>query len=223
MCGRVVIVSQELVNQIIQDIIRRRTAEYLPDWPAVKRSGRPGDTLTLIVPEGDTLTSANMQWGYKVSWSKALLFNTKAETATRTEGPTLWRESLLQRRCVLPSFGFFESHKNETYKNPKTGRTAVQQYLFTLPDEPITYLAGIYEEESFSLMTTEPNDSVAPIHARMPVVLRQEELFTWLFGDYTSVFDRSGLVFTVEKETVQESQHTTRQRSELSGQQTLFE
>lgn len=223
MCGRVAIVSQELVDQIIQDIIRRRIAEYLPDWPAVKRSGRPGDTLSLIVPEGDALTSAQMQWGYKVSWSKALLFNTKAETATRVEGPNMWRESLLERRCVLPTFGFYESHKSETYKNPTTGRTAVQQYLFTLPDEPITYLAGIYEEDRFSLMTTQPNASVAPIHARMPVALKQEELFTWLFGDFASVFDRSGLELVVEKEAVKESQPTAQQSSELSGQQTLFE
>lgn len=222
MCGRVLIVSQEVVDQIIQDIIRKRTAEYLPDWPAVRRSARPSDTLSLIVPQEGSLASKEMQWGYQVSWSKALLFNTKAETALRTDGPTMWKESLFERRCILPTYGFFESHKSETYKNPNTGRTAVQQYLFSLPNEAITYLAGIYEGDRFSLMTTKPNASVAPIHDRMPVVLESGELSTWLFGDFTSLFDRSKLVLSVEKEDVQSGLGDSVGPRELDGQERLF-
>lgn len=226
MCGRALIVPKEVVDQIVQDIIRKRVAEYLPDWPAVRRSIYPSDVASLIVPQGGSLASKEMQWGFEVSWSKRPLFNTKVETAMRTDDSNMWRDSLLNRRCVLPTFGFFESHDTETYLNPQTNRSNKQQYLFTTPNSPYTFLAGIYQDDRFSLMTTEPNASVKPVHDRMPVVLVQQELDIWFNGDFTSLFDRSALALKVEKEPVPQHEGATGQKRtsglELPGQESLL-
>lgn len=205
MCGRALIVPREVVDQIVQDIIRKRIANYLPDWPAVRHSFRPGDEVTVILsdaaePESAFFKTQTLRWGYEASWSKSLLFNTRYETALDVSKPNMWHDSLLNRRCIVPSLGFYETHRSETFVNPKTGKSNKQQYLFTLPDTPLIFLAGIYEQDRFSLMTTKPNAYVEPIHNRMPVVLREEELFTWLSGDFAKLFDRSELMLNVEKE-----------------------
>lgn len=199
MCGRVIIVPREELEQIVQDIIRRRTVEYLPDWPAVRHSGRPGDSVPLIMP-GDDLTVQNLVWGYEASWTKSLIFNTKYETALKTEGFNMWRDSLQHRRCVVSTLGFFESHRSETFINPQSGNKNKQQYLFTMPNTPLTFIAGIYENNRFSLLTTKPNAWVQPVHDRMPVVLRQDELLVWLGEDYASLFNRESIELRVEKE-----------------------
>ena len=133
-----------------------------------------------------------MIWGYPQFGSKkGVVINTRLETAG--EKP-FWRDSLMQRRCVVPSSGFFEWQHGGPFDK--------QRYLFDLPDEPILYLAGIYKAfpaadtallERFSILTTAPNNSIRAVHDRMPVVLRSEELAEWLYGDPFAFIDRSGI------------------------------
>ena len=67
-------------------------------------------------------------------------------------------------------------------------------------DEPVTWLAGISEDDHFSVVTTEPNQFVAPVHNRMPLVLRPEELEVWLGSDWGELSDRSGIMLDVAPE-----------------------
>ncbi|MDR1359009.1 MAG: SOS response-associated peptidase family protein [Coriobacteriales bacterium] len=112
----------------------------------------------------------------------------------------MWTESLAHRRCIVPTFGFFEPHQSETFINPRTGKANKQRYFFSEPSSPVLFIAGIHAGDRFSLMTTEPNDIMRPIHNRMPVVLRQEELDTWLYGDYLSLANRSSVVLLARKD-----------------------
>lgn len=54
----------------------------------------------------------------------------------------------------------------------------------------LTLLAGVRNENAFSVITTEPNRYVAPIHKRMPIVLREHEVDQWLYGDYEALANR---------------------------------
>ena len=76
-----------------------------------------------------------------------------------------------RQRCVIPATGFYEWD------------SANHKYFFQMPGQPI-YLAGIYDNISgvncFIILTTEPNDSVAPIHDRMPLLLSHEQVRPWL-------------------------------------------
>ena len=159
--------------------------------PKTIKSAFPKSELPIIVPDAEAhLTTKVMTWGYHVSWSKQVVFNTRFDTATKP-GRNMWAESLAERRCVVPTYGFYEPHKSETLINLRTNKINKQQYFFTSPTSAILFIAGVFEGDQFSLMTTEPNSVMLPIHNRMPVVLEPNELDTWLFGEYLSLEDRS--------------------------------
>ena len=166
----------------------------------------PGDTASIITPsfDGDKPTGLNVRefkWGYSVDWNNTPVFNTRFETAMKDEGRNMWRESIEQRRCLIPSMGFYEPHKSETIQSEKTGKPIKQNYLFTLPQDSLMFIVGVFNKDNeYSMMTTRPNKWVSDVHNRMPRVLDKSELMTWLFGNYETVFDRSGLELIAQKE-----------------------
>jgi putative SOS response-associated peptidase YedK len=154
----------------------------------------------------NSLEARPMVWGYPGFDSRgSVIFNTRIEQAAQRP---LWRESFAQRRCVVPTSGFFEwQHKGGT------GASRKQKLLFTWPDEPVLYLAGIYRSfgapadtdtpaviqavsalhDRFSIMTTAANASISDVHDRMPVVLRPAEVKEWLFKEPRAFTSRAGI------------------------------
>lgn len=198
MCGQFLLIPQEIVDEIIKEVEAGSSINLMPDWPATEQSAYPKTEVPVIVPEGEHLVSAIMKWGYEVSWNKNVIFNTRSDTVLQPKN-TMWTESFRNRRCIVPTFGFFESHQSETYIDVRTGKERKQQYLFKAPNTPVLFVAGIYEQRHFSLMTTEPNAVMESIHIRMPVVLAQDELDIWLRGDYESLLDRSATRLVANK------------------------
>lgn len=84
-----------------------------------------------------------------------------------------------ERRCVVPADGFFE------WTGPKQAR---QPLWFHRPEGGLIYFAGLYAswkpgdqwERTFTIVTTEPNALMAPIHDRMPVILSDDVIDHWL-------------------------------------------
>lgn len=123
-------------------------------------------------------------WGLVPSWAKDpaignKLINARAETLA--EKPS-FRTALRRRRCVIPADGFYEWKANpaEGGKTPmyirlKTGRPFGFAGLWDTRHGP-----GGEEMRSCTIITTAPNDLVAPIHNRMPVILPPEGYETWL-------------------------------------------
>jgi putative SOS response-associated peptidase YedK len=118
-----------------------------------------------------------ISWGFPNFKNKGVIINARAETAQ--EKP-MFRESLLMRRCAVPSTGFFE-WKHDASK---------QKYLFRLPQETMLYMAGFYNQvadssgipvPAFVILTTAANDSVSPLHNRMPLILDKETSEKWLY------------------------------------------
>ena len=198
MCHRMVPIPMKAVEEIIKDIENGLAVQAKDHWPAGATSAYPKSEVSLIVPHAEKLEAEVMKWGYAPSWSKTVHFNARAETAMRPEY-NMWAESLHNRRCIIPAFGFYEPHQSETIRNPQTGKIQKQQYLFSSPTEPVLFIAGIHEDGYFSMMTTESCDLMRPIHNRMPVVLAQDEIDTWLHGDYASLFERGGVQLKAEK------------------------
>jgi putative SOS response-associated peptidase YedK len=216
---------------MLKDIEMQNVATQIPDWPAQYPTVYPKSEACVIVPDNGHLTAQTKRWGYEVSWSKDVVFNTRAESALKP-GRNMWAEPLASRRCIVPVREFFEPHKSETVIG-KSGKKIKQQYCFYVHDPKslvvfmpaITsemyrqlkgvipyeftgeaahrmaymFLAAIYTDDHFSIMTTAPNSTVEPIHDRMPVVLDQSELDIWLYGDYASLFDRSKTLLRAAK------------------------
>jgi putative SOS response-associated peptidase YedK len=82
----------------------------------------------------------------------------------------------MRRRCAVPACSFYEW---DQAKNLVT---------FSDPKQPVMFLAGIYDQNRFTILTTAANSSVSRFHDRMPVLLQREELEPWIFSDKT--FDR---------------------------------
>lgn len=200
MCHQIIMVPKEILEQVLNEVRSKNYVNELPDWPARRINAFPKSLVPIFVPEKGILTIQDKAWGYPAAWSNAPVFNTRADTAMKTDRRNMWRDSLEHRRCIVPTFGFFEPHKSEKTISEKTGKEMKRQYLFTLPDAPFIFMAGIYEEEHFSIMTTDANRWMSPIHDRMPVILRQNELDLWLGDQFEQLFDRGSVGLLATKQ-----------------------
>jgi putative SOS response-associated peptidase YedK len=131
--------------------------------------------------EGRTLTMA--RWGLVPSWAADpsignRLLNARAETVA--DKPA-FRAALRQRRCLIPADGFYEWQ-------PLPGRKKLPYHIRLRRGGPFAF-AGLWERwpapdgrplESCTILTTEANELVRPIHDRMPVILQEEAYAAWL-------------------------------------------
>lgn len=161
------------------------------------------------------LTRTALTWGIDVSWKKGLVFNTRIESALA--GRAMWRDALDRGRCLVPVRAFFETRSVEspTAELPlgtlgasagdgaapsaatstgKVARGRRPQFRFAGPGDGALLLAGLRLGDRFTIVTTEPNDAVAPVHHRMPLVLNPVEALTWLngtLGELAELADRT--------------------------------
>lgn len=114
-----------------------------------------------------------MEWGLVPYWStdgknSGKLINARAEGIE--EKPS-FREPVHSRRCLVPADSFYE------WRKLPGGRKV--PYRILLKNEDMLFLAGIWDEwkqsgktrRSFSIITTTPNQEMADLHDRMPVIL----------------------------------------------------
>ena len=172
---------------------------------AMRGEAFPGSRIALIAPTSQKLELelAHATWGFEVEWSKRPIFNTRIESAI--EGSAMWRDAIQTGRCLVPAAAFFEPHATETIRSPKSGRTIKRAYRFADPDGLPLLLAGVRAEDRCSIVTCEPNRWVSPIHPRMPLILRFEEVGTWLEGDWPSLADRASIELAVQPELPQDA------------------
>src|SRR4051794_30976416 len=181
MCGRYAIV---LVGD--GSLQRRFSLEELLDDPAPRFNVAPTQALPVITRNSPNRAEM-MRWGMIPFWAKdpaigSRMINARAETVA--EKPA-FKRSLRSQRCLVPASGFFEWKRDGETRTP---------HFIHLTDEPLFAFAGLYdrwrspdgqEVMSYSILTIEPNDLMAPIHNRMPVVLDREDEGIWLDPDIT--------------------------------------
>jgi putative SOS response-associated peptidase YedK len=76
-------------------------------------------------------------------------------------------------RCLVPASGFYEWQASAGRKQP---------YYFFPADGPLLALAAVCENQTFSLITTQPNAALRGIHDRMPVIIARGDYAAWLAG-----------------------------------------
>ena len=176
---------------------------------------RPGSEVSALVADAGTARLATFRWGLNGREGNRLVFNARIESALA--GSPMWREPIATGRCIVPAASFFEPHTTQTLPNPRGGRPRKQQYEFRDPEGLPLLLAALRSAGSVSIVTTQPCASVAPIHPRMPLALRFQEVETWLHGafpvsgasgtpaDLAGLADRSGIVLQARAEAPAES------------------
>lgn len=152
-----------------------------PDWAGPRFNVSITSTMPVVAcGEGRPGVRA-MRWGLVPFSERAksrprLLANARSETVAALPA---FRKGAAERRCLVPANGFYEWMKSGALKLP---------HLFTLRDEEPFAFAGIWDPaaerlpETYCILTTEPNDLVARVHNRMPVILTADAMPRWL-GD----------------------------------------
>ena len=140
----------------------------------------PSQNLAVISSEAPAVFSF-MKWGLIPFWAKDIsignkLINAKAETIT--EKPS-FKQSFFHKRCLVPADGFYE-WKQDKEKIP---------YRITMKDDSLFVMAGLWSRwqgaegkniDSFTIITTDANGLMQPIHHRMPVILDKNAYNIWL-------------------------------------------
>ena len=157
-------------RQKLNDIMRAEG--IFPSDPVYYETGQdvyPSDVSTVIIGSSGRLMTRAMHWGFSNPYKKGLIINARSETAKEKN---LFAESIMKRRCLIPASGFYEWDR---YK---------ARFRFTLPGDELMLLAGFYHEEHgiprYTMLTTEANGSMRPVHDRMPVMIGPDEIRSWI-------------------------------------------
>jgi putative SOS response-associated peptidase YedK len=178
MCGRFTLTtSKDELEERYQAIVQ---FDYRPRYNIA-----PGQLIAAVISDGEKKRIGQLKWGLIPFWAKDekigyKMINAKCETLH--EKPA-FKHLLVRKRCLIPADGFYEWAKTGGKKQP---------YRVTLKSQGIFSMAGLYDTwvspngekiSSCTIITTEPNELMSPIHSRMPVILDPEEEETWLNRD----------------------------------------
>lgn len=141
---------------------------------------RPTMKAPVIKADGSLVT---MSWGFrrafapKVKGNKPIWRTILNSREDKLDSRT-WKEAFNLRGCLIPAASFYEWVEIGGRNIP---------LRFERPDDQWMWIAGIWEEgeqgECYSMITTEPNEVLAPVHDRMPAVLSDEQIAPFVEGD----------------------------------------
>lgn len=163
----------------------------------------PTDDTYAVAESGGVRRLGTFRWGLVPFWAKDLKIGAKMINA-RAEGlldSNAFRRSFQRRRCIIPADGFYEWER--------TGAKRKQPWYITRPDGKPMAFAGLWDSwrpnkgrdarperpserddgrvVSCVIITGEPNDKVARLHDRMPVILERDVWDIWLDPDNDDV------------------------------------
>ena len=182
MCGRFALArsAEELTRTCdlaeCADLSPRYNIAPGTDIPVIRRSPTNQNVLHLL------------RWGLVPHWSKdptngPRLINARSENLT--EKPS-FRAGFQKRRCLIPADGFYEwDHQGQTK----------QPYYFCHAQGEVLAFGGLWESwqapdgsllRTTTIITTDANAEVAPIHDRMPLILNRNDYHYWLGGEVNS-------------------------------------
>ncbi len=175
MCGRYTFTQMPKADQVVR-------LEEQSELSLQPRYNIAPAQACLVKPINDPQRYHFYRWGLIPAWAKDpkigyKMINARSETVL--EKPA-FRQAVRQRRCLVPADGFYEWKKSESGKQP---------YRITLQKGQPFYFAGLSEHwrssegeeiHSFTILTIEPNELMAELHNRMPVILRPDEASAWI-------------------------------------------
>lgn len=182
MCGRFTLDATDL-----EELARLSGAEFdhtLAEYYRPRYNVAPLQHAWIVRTEREDRVLERARFGLVNVWAKdnkraAMQINARSESVR--ERPA-YRAAFKARRCLVPATGFYE------WSGPKAAR--VPHWIH--PAEGRLWLfAGLYEDwhpdpgvddRTFTILTTDANATIAPIHDRMPVILDEDSAEQWLFA-----------------------------------------
>jgi putative SOS response-associated peptidase YedK len=178
MCGRFTITLEPAFFQQELDL-GNLPSEWVPRYNAA-----PGQLIPAVKDAGARNVTM-LRWGLVPHWAKDASIGYKminARSETLLEKPS-FKNAFKSQRCLILADGFYEWQKPASKGAPKA------PFRFTLKDgQPFTF-AGLWESwsspdnehiQTCTIITCQPNDLLAQIHNRMPVILDRNSCWDWL-------------------------------------------
>lgn len=179
MCGRYSLYADysALLERFNIEEVSIDESEYAPSYNIA-----PTHQVLAVVNDGTKNRLGMLRWGLIPPWAKdekigSKMINARAETAA--EKPS-FRNAFKKKRCLIIADSFYEWRRTDNHKTPMR--------IKLKSGEPFAF-AGLWESwkspegktiSTCSILTTKPNDLMATIHDRMPVVLSKEAEKVWL-------------------------------------------
>jgi putative SOS response-associated peptidase YedK len=146
----------------------------------------PTNEVYAVVERNDERVLDHFRWGLVPFWAKDIAIGSKMINA-RAEGiatKNAYRHAFRKQRCLIPADGFFEWKKIEGEKRKQP------MYIHRVDGEPLAF-AGLWETwrgpdrdgeplYTCTIITTSANETMAPVHDRMPVILPPDLWEKWL-------------------------------------------
>lgn len=190
MCGRFASTSSP------EEVAQHFSAALEPEVPTEPRFNvAPGTDITAVLDRGDGRVVSTLRWGLVPRWADDPRIGSRMINARAEKVPTsgAYKHAFARRRCIIPADGFYEWQKvaDDNKRQP---------YYVSRPDGEPYALAGLWDLwnppeggeplASCTIITCEPNEALAAIHDRMPVILPPEAWDSWL--DAHVALDNSG-------------------------------
>ena len=165
MCGRYVVTNPvSKTKSLVKTAIKVEDKENY--------NAHPYQDLPVIKKYTNGNALENLKWGLVPSWSKKKEFKPLINARLETIDEKISFKKLIQlTRCVAVADGFYEWKREEKNKIP---------YYFLREDKKIIYIAGIYENDQFCLVTEEASKNILEIHRRQPVILNEKDVNRYL-------------------------------------------
>lgn len=184
MCGRI---TQHLSSDEIAALFG---AEPLVDLPGGRYNVAPTQMVMVVREEEQRRVVVAQRWGLIPPWADsprigARLINARGETVA--EKPS-FRSAFKRQRCIVPAEAFYEWRRDGSGKVPHA--------VVRRDGQPLS-LAGLWsswrdpasgeELPTFTIVTTAANETIRPLHERMPVILPEAVWDTWLDPSFQDV------------------------------------
>ncbi|NIP37474.1 MAG: SOS response-associated peptidase [Candidatus Dadabacteria bacterium] len=176
MCGRFTLYDNK---DVLEDEFE---VEIQPELLTASYNIAPTQNSLVIYTEADRRVCNSMRWGLVPYWSKDIkigykMINARAETIDEKGS---FKKPLKDKRCLVLTNGFYEWQKVDS-------KTKIPYFVRLKNKKPFSF-AGLWdhwEKEgndlyTFTIITTDANKLMEPIHDRMPVILDKEGSYKWL-------------------------------------------
>lgn len=146
----------------------------------------PTSTLEIVTSHEGEIGIESVKWGLVPHWAtdgKRIMINARGETVDKKAS---FRDAFKYGRCLIPATGYYEWLVLDEKAKDK------QPYLIHLPGDAPTFepyaFAGVMalnktlDSRTFAIVTLAATDNISHIHDRMPVILKQDAMTSWLDG-----------------------------------------
>lgn len=177
MCGRYTVLTEDeiiKIREILKDLSLRIVKDEFTEYSEVANVICPTDRAPVIVKNEEGISFESVKWGFKKWNGPGVIINARCETIRIKN---TFSRLIEAGRCVVPAGEFFEWEKLDSGK---------KKHFIKDKNDNILFMAGLYRNtedgREFVIITKKATGEMKNIHDRMPVILRVDQIESWISG-----------------------------------------